>query len=133
MMPMIKRIDMIENSHLDERGWVTNPLEVIGVSGNALNNLHIASIQPGCIRGNHYHTHATEWLLIFGGAARFFWRSMEEENIHEEWIKGSAPVLFEIPPGIEHAVINRSENEIFLMAFRNIADADTIQSPIVKK
>lgn len=132
-MPAIKRIDIIENAHNDERGWVTNPLEVAGVSSKTLSNLHIASVKPGCIRGNHYHNHATEWLLIFGGAASFYWRSSEEETIHEEKIKGSDPVSFEIPPGIEHAVINRSGKEIFLMAFRNIADADTIQSLIVKK
>jgi dTDP-4-dehydrorhamnose 3,5-epimerase-like enzyme len=133
MTANIKRIDMIENAYHDKRGWVTNPLEVSGVSSKTLSNLHIASVQPGCIRGNHYHIHATEWLLIFGGAANFYWRSSEVGTIHEEEIKGSAPVLFEIPPGIEHAVLNRSEKEIFLMAFRNIADADTIQSHIVKK
>ena len=132
-MPIIKRIDIIENAYNDERGWVTNPLEVTGISGNTLSSLHIASMQPGCIRGNHYHTHATEWLLIFGGAASFYWRSREDDTIHEEEIKGKAPLLFEIPPGVEHAILNRSENEIFLMAFRNIENADTIRSLIAKK
>ena len=131
-MPVVKRIDMIKKTHNDERGWVANPLEVAGIPSEILSSLHIASIQPGCVRGNHYHTHATEWLLTFGGNAKFYWRLMDKEAIHEEVISGADPVLFEIPPNVAHAILNDSEAEIFIMAFRNAPDPDTIQSLFVK-
>ena len=43
-------------------------------------------------------------------------------------IDGKEPVLFYIPSNIEHAVINTSNNVIYLLAFRDIKDDETIRS-----
>ena len=50
----------------DERGWGARPLEAAGLAGCPPGELHVVSLRPGAVRGNHYHD-ATEWLLVSEG------------------------------------------------------------------
>ena len=79
-MNQVKRIDLKENIWKDERGWGTSPIEAVGIPSELLGSIHIALIKPGCTRGNHYHTHSTEWLLIFGGSAKLTFKLADSDN-----------------------------------------------------
>jgi len=103
----------------DGRGWVLNPLSLAGLEGRPLGNLHVASMQPGSIRGNHAHASAAEWLLLCGGPATLV--AGEEEVL----VSGEEPELFEIPAGLPHAIVNRSGREIFLVVFYEEKDLQT--------
>jgi uncharacterized RmlC-like cupin family protein len=46
-------------------------------------------------------------------------------------ISGGEPELFEIPAGLPHAIVNRSEREIFLVVFYEEKDLDTQPAKIV--
>ncbi|MGA1839315.1 MAG: hypothetical protein ACMUIU_01710 [bacterium] len=127
-MSHVRRIDLKGNIWNDERGWGVSPIEAAGVQRDLLGNIHLTLIRPGCKRGNHYHKNSTEWLLIFGGPARFFWRSYNEDSIHEEIINETEPALFEIPPNVEHTILNDSRGNIYLMAFSDSNERDTIRS-----
>ena len=52
----------------------------------------------------------------------------EEDNVHEECIVETGPVLFEIPPNVEHTILNDSGRNIYLMAFSDSDKRDTIRS-----
>ena len=132
MMNHVKRIDLNPHTWTDHRGWVTNPIEAANIQNTLLGSIHIATMKPGTIRGNHFHPRSTEWLLIFGGPARFYWQPHQQSPIHEELIHDSGPVLFEIPPKIEHAVVNCAENDIFLMAFSDSDDRDTVRTSLIE-
>ena len=110
-MERIRRIDIGEKAWEDSRGWVTNPLALAGLEGRALGNLHVASMKPGAVRGNHAHGTAEEWLLFCGGPASLI------AGPEEILVGGGEPELFEIPAGLPHAIVNRSEKEIFLVVF----------------
>ena len=131
-MVSIKRIELKKNIWKDERGWGTSPIEAVRIKTESMGSLHVASIRPGCIRGTHYNTDSTEWLILFGGPARFYWRFRKEDAIHEELIQDAEPILFEIPPEVEHAILNISESDIFLMAFSDSKKRDTIRTFLVK-
>ena len=126
-MGNIKRVDLHEYSWSDERGWGLNPLKAAGLSMDGFGELHVVSMVPGAIRGNHYHSNATEWLLVCGGPAKIAWRSPEDNSICEETICENKPVLFEIPPRIEHAVLNLSSNDIYLVSFSDSAEPDVVR------
>jgi dTDP-4-dehydrorhamnose 3,5-epimerase-like enzyme len=130
-MSQVKRVNLEKNIWKDERGWGTSPIEAVGMQSELLGSIHVAQIKPGCKRGNHYHTHSTEWLLIFGGPAKFYWRSNSENSIREEIISEAEPALFEIPPYVEHTILNDSNGDIFLMAFSNSNERDTVRSTLV--
>ncbi len=110
-MEKIRRIPIGEKAWSDARGWVLNPLSLAGLEGKPLGNLHVASMQPGAVRGNHAHGGAAEWLLFCGGPAVLI--AGEEEFP----VSGEGPELFEIPAGLPHAIVNRSGREIFLVVF----------------
>ncbi|HQM91047.1 MAG TPA: cupin domain-containing protein [Syntrophales bacterium] len=120
-MAGIRRVMIGDRVWKDGRGWVLNPLSLAGLEGRPLGNLHVASMQPGSIRGNHAHASAAEWLLLCGGPAALV--AGEEEVL----VSGEEPELFEIPAGLPHAIVNRSDREIFLVVF--YAEKDLRTSP----
>ncbi|MEW6442955.1 MAG: hypothetical protein AB1640_18620 [bacterium] len=113
----------------DPRGWRVDLLEASGQSAESLGDLHVVSLLPGSVRGNHLHPHAREWLLMFGGPARLAWRSGRNGDVQEIAVEGRGPALFEILPGVEHALKNLSDGEIYLVAIREAQSQETTSCP----
>jgi uncharacterized RmlC-like cupin family protein len=130
-MAKIRRVAIGDKAWKDVRGWVLNPLPLAGLEGRPLGNLHVVSMQPGAIRGNHVHGTAAEWLLFCGGPAVLLAGTEGDLGAEQIPISGGEPELFEIPAGLPHAIVNRSEREIFLVVFYEEKDLDTQPSKIV--
>jgi quercetin dioxygenase-like cupin family protein len=124
-MAKIRSVAIGEKAWKDARGWVLNPLPLAGLEGKTLGNLHVASMQPGAVRGNHAHDSASEWLLFCGGPAALI------TGVEEILVGGGEPELFEIPAGLPHAIVNRADREIFLVVFYEEKDLDTQPVKIV--
>jgi len=96
---------------------VVDALAAAGAPPGALRDVHLISLRPGAIRGNHYHPDATEWMLIWGGRARLLWRDAEPAegaaSTREETVEDGEPVLFEIPPGVAHAILNIDDRVLY--------------------
>ena len=130
-MLKIRRIPIGEKTWKDARGWVLNPLPLAGLESKPLGNLHVASMQPGAVRGNHAHGSAAEWLLFCGGPAALLGGTAGDPDAEEIIISGGEPALFEIPAGLPHAIVNRSDREIFLVVFYEEKDLDTQTAKIL--
>ena len=52
--------------HQDSRGSVFEPLEPESLPSQR--NIHVVVTEPGCVRGNHYHTRAREVITVQGAA-----------------------------------------------------------------
>ena len=130
-MLKIRRIPIGENTWKDARGWVLNPLPLARLESKPLGNLHVASMQPGAVRGNHAHGSAAEWLLFCGGPAALLAGMPGDPGAEEIVISGGEPELFEIPAGLPHAIVNRSDREIFLVVFYEEKDLDTQTAKIL--
>ena len=124
-MAKIRSVAIGDKAWKDARGWVLNPLPLAGLEGRPLGNLHVASMQPGAVRGNHAHGSAAEWLLFCGGPAALI------TGAEEILVGGGEPELFEIPAGLPHAIVNRSDREIFLVVFYEEKDLDTAPEKII--
>ena len=124
-MGKVRRLGIGKKAWTDARGWVLNPLPLAGLEGKPLGNLHVASMQPGAIRGNHAHGSAAEWLLFCGGPAALI--AGEEEIL----VSGTEPELFEIPPGLPHAIVNRSDREIFVVVFYEEKELQTAPAKLL--
>lgn len=109
----------------DSQGWSVDPLAAAGMGPETIGNLHAASIAPGALRGNHLHTNATEWLLVFGGPFEIFWRKTPESNTETVKVKEAEPALFEFGPNMPHTVRNVSSRDIYILAFNNKAKPET--------
>ena len=124
-METVTMVSLADTLFIDHRGWVVNPLSASGVSRNRLSNLHVVSMVPKTIRGNHYHTDSDEWLLIYGGSATFAWKRQNTDNTHYIEIGENKPTMLHIPKKIIHAIYNSSDAVIYLLTFRNNENDDT--------
>ncbi len=109
-------------------------LEACAAGSGRIGDLHAASLEPGACRGNHFHPKSTEWLVVFGGPAVLAWREHGSRVVEQIPLEGEGPWLFEIPAGVEHAVRNRSDRRIYLVALRTAGTQETVRcSPLLEE
>lgn len=108
--------DITERIVADQRGWVANPFLLAGFP-EKFGHLHTVSLQPGIIRGNHYHPNYREWFFTFGGKYTVFWQ--EGDDLRRNTIPSDRFIVTEIPVGLSHALRNDDNQTIYLIAFQN--------------
>jgi len=132
-MSSVKVYNLKNKIHEDNRGWVANLAEYATKQGYRIENIHIASIKPGEIRGNHLHKKQKEWILVFGGKGIFSWK--EQEKIKEQEIESGSQFLFEVEPGCPHAMKNIDNKDIYLCAFTdnkyNFKNPDSVLEKVI--
>jgi dTDP-4-dehydrorhamnose 3,5-epimerase-like enzyme len=102
----------------DERGW--------GISLSQSDercffpNLHLVSLNPGKVRGNHYHPLGTEYIMAFGGQCRLVAVDEKTGEREERIVSKDERVLFKIPPTIIHAVFNEGDKEAYLLCYYDL-------------
>jgi UDP-2-acetamido-2,6-beta-L-arabino-hexul-4-ose reductase len=74
---------------------------------------------PGITRGEHYHHSKTEKFLIVRGTARFGFRHMVTDEIHEFDVPGGAGHIVETIPGWAHNITNVGADELVVMLWAN--------------
>lgn len=115
----VRRVLCPQETWRDARGWGMNPLIAAGVDGNGPASLHVVSLKPGAVRGNHAHPDSTEWMQVCGGPAQLVWTCPDNATPFSEWIAADDPALFLIPPGCGHAVRNHAPFDITVVSFSN--------------
>ncbi|NQT23914.1 WxcM-like domain-containing protein [candidate division KSB1 bacterium] len=79
--------------------------------------MHSGTIEPGAIRGNHYHTDRKELLIIIhSDEFQFAWQEKGQADIQIETFTGSGAVTIEISPGAIHAIKNTGQKSMTLIA-----------------
>ena len=127
VMNDIQKIQLKNKIILDSRGWVINPLDIASLAKESLCYFHVVSLKPGSIRGNHYHKNAKEWLLVCEGPAIVAWRSSDDNSICKSLVNKEEPSMYEINQQVEHAILNTSDKDIFLISFCNSEKRETAQ------
>jgi dTDP-4-dehydrorhamnose 3,5-epimerase-like enzyme len=92
------------------------PAEALAFVGR-MADVHLASTQPGAVRGNHYHLRRREALIVLPGAKWcLHWDEGEgSEALHRDF-HGDSAVLVLLSPGASHAVRNDSHGTLWLVA-----------------
>lgn len=114
----------------DERGWGLRPLQAAGVETTRVVDVHVVSIAPGAVRGNHRHPNVTEWMLLFGAPSTLAWRE-EGGAARSVSLRGDQPFLAEIPPGVVHAVRGDGPGTAFLVAWADGVPATEWEDPLL--
>lgn len=101
--------------HADERGWLVELLKAKELE-KPVRQIHIASIKPGQIRGNHYHSKRIEWFFIVAGRARLTLQDIKtEEKIYLE-LSPKKPQVITIFPYVAHSVKNLGRKAAYLVS-----------------
>ncbi len=74
---------------------------------------------PGVTRGGHYHHSKTEKFLIVKGNARFRFRHIMTQELHEVLTSGDKPEVVETIPGWSHDITNVGDEEMIVMLWAN--------------
>jgi oxalate decarboxylase/phosphoglucose isomerase-like protein (cupin superfamily) len=115
-------IDMtIQISELDNCGDTrglsfTLPPRVLDFLG-CVADMHLASIVPGAVRGNHYHLRRREAIVILPGPAwSLHWDEGEGMPAQHRSFPGDEAILVLVSPGASHAVRNDRAAPLWLVA-----------------
>lgn len=105
----------------DSRGRsFTPPPECFNFIGS-VQDMHIATVVPRAVRGNHYHEHHREILImIYSDQWSLHWDSGPGTVIQKEAFSGSGVVMVEIEPLASHAIRNDGKSDIYMIGVSNI-------------
>ncbi len=94
---------------------------------------HIATVRPGCIRGNHVHTTRRELLaVLYTDRWTLFWDEGEGTDVQSRTFEGRGAVLMDVDPDCAHAVRNDGAAELQLVSIGDTATTDTKQRILAK-
>jgi len=85
-----------------------------------IRNVHMATLNPGKIRGNHLHKNSKELLIIkHSSSCRLYW--MEKGNRRRQSFEGKGAILVQIDPGCPHAILNTGTEELTILSLQELA------------
>jgi oxalate decarboxylase/phosphoglucose isomerase-like protein (cupin superfamily) len=80
-------------------------------------DMHLASTLPGAIRGNHYHLHRREAIIVLPGTKwSLHWDEGASTTVRHREFDGRTAVLVQVSPGGSHAVRNDGGSPLWLVA-----------------
>jgi dTDP-4-dehydrorhamnose 3,5-epimerase-like enzyme len=89
---------------------------------DTVRDIHIATINPGAVRGNHYHQYRREILcILYSDRWSFHWDSGPNTETQMETFSGSGVVVVEIEPQASHVLRNDGTSEIRMIGFSNLS------------
>jgi dTDP-4-dehydrorhamnose 3,5-epimerase-like enzyme len=101
--------------HRDPRGTVFEPLTAAMLRRGTIVNVHVATMRPGAVRGNHRHLVATEYVC-FSGPIKLV---VQDQKGRQEQIqfRESECVRLKIGPRVAHAFVNTGAYDTFIVCF----------------
>lgn len=112
----LKNIELVPlPTRTDDRGWVITPPVIKDLGGGV--HIHIPSLRPKTVRGNHYHETYSEAVIILGGKCLVATRNSATDTYEEFVYDGIIKQLLVIPPHITHAFKNIGYRSIYLVCY----------------
>lgn len=112
---MSVRIRQLE-SRCDERGEVYPSLADWCCPLREIRNLHVTTLLPGKVRGNHFHISSKELLIVkYSDAWQFHWEEANGTRSARSF-EGRGVALIEIEPESAHAAINTGARELTIVS-----------------
>ena len=101
--------------HSDNRGWLVELLKANQLE-KPVKQIYIASIKPGCVRGNHYHLKRMEWFFIVAGKAKLSLQDIKTKEKISFKLSPREPKVITIFPNISHAIKNVGKEVVYLVS-----------------
>ncbi len=119
----------------DDRGWCIRPIPDDDIEKSIISDIHMVSMKPGAIRGNHYHVNKTENILIIGSTCRMLVVDNNTKEKEEKILENNEKTMFVIPPDVTHAIENVGNEISYLLCFSHVKDGlkdrDVVSNKII--
>lgn len=106
----------------DKRGFAARPADPSLIE--SASNLHLVSLEPGAVRGNHLHENQTEHIWVVGGRIRFVAVDGGTGERMDTELEGADAPFITIPPRISHAFKNIGTATNHLLCFSHLESGD---------
>jgi oxalate decarboxylase/phosphoglucose isomerase-like protein (cupin superfamily) len=81
---------------------------------------HITTLSPGCSRGNHYHTHKNEVLMVLSTDRwQLSWDNGEGTEVTVQHFSGTGAIVIEVDPLSSHAITNTGQAPLWIIGLSN--------------
>lgn len=90
-------------------------------------------VNPGELRGNHYHERKTEHFVVVYGSARICSKNRNTNDVMTVEVSGTKPMVVTIPPNHTHNLVATGEGCVCIIWCDeqfNEKDADTIAEEV---
>ncbi|MBU1086265.1 MAG: hypothetical protein KKD05_01965 [Candidatus Omnitrophica bacterium] len=126
------KIEQLEE-HSDDRGVSFSlPLQTFDFM-KKIKEIHMATILPGAVRGNHLHEKRKEFMMVlYTDAWIFGYQEKKAEQPTFKHFEGESGIVIKIEPGIAHALKNTGNKPLILACFSNLPN-DLKNSDIIRK
>ena len=104
-------------SSSDSRGFSIRPLSDEELQTKKIFNLHLVSLKPGVVRGNHFHRYQNEVICVFGSRCKMAVVDNKTGKREEEIIEEDKRVLLKIPTNVTHALKNIGNDTLYLLCY----------------
>jgi hypothetical protein len=114
------RVHVLDNNG-DKRGNSYHSMlkRIVDFLGS-IGNMHIATVHPSFLRGNHCHLRHCEILIVlYSDKWSFYWDSGPKTKVARRSFRGQGAALIQIEPNSSHAVLNDGKCDLCLVAFSN--------------
>ncbi len=117
-------MDTLAIAHIDNSSDIRGdsfhfPRAVFDYLG-AIKELHYATVDPGAVRGNHYHIDRKEMLFVyFSSAWKLAWRTLASDTIETRDFSGQGAVIIHIDANVVHAIKNTGKQTLHLVSCSN--------------
>ena len=93
---------------------------VVSFVNSVVENLYVATIKPGAVRGNHNHNR-DEVICIMGGEGLCEIEVEDSQTGTKERVQIDESLkTYQIKAGVKHTVYNVGENEFYLVSFLTV-------------
>ena len=91
-----------------------------------ISECHVATVRPGAIRGNHFHTRRREVLVVmYADRWTLLWDEGEGTPMQSRAYEGSGAIVMEVDPLCAHAVRNDGARDLHLVSLGDTRETDT--------
>lgn len=113
-------VTQLPNTGDSRGGSFTLPPAPLAFLGQA-EDIHLASILPGAVRGNHFHTRRKEVLIVLHESNwRLYWDDGADTLVNTKTFEGQGAEIVFIEPGISHAIQNTGMQPLTLVGASSI-------------
>jgi dTDP-4-dehydrorhamnose 3,5-epimerase-like enzyme len=85
-----------------------------------LAEMHYATINPGFVRGNHYHRWRKELLFVhLTSSCQLVWQPVATQSLHTQAFSAVGSIIIHIEPDVIHAIKNTGNATLHIVACSN--------------
>lgn len=123
------------NVYTDDRGWLVEVLKKEQLKKKEFGQFFVSTAHPNVVKGNHYHTHKTEWFCVIKGKGKLCLQDVKTLEKMEVFMGDENMFTVKILPNVAHGIKNIGNDMMYLLVYADEVfdpkDPDTFNKKVI--